>query len=58
MQDLMNVAKRYHIYPGFATVGYPNRDSSIYKERYQIPEAQTIIRYNPPPNGSCAHTGY
>ena len=45
----MNVAKRYHIYPGFATVGYPNRDSSIYKERYQIPEAQTIVRYPPPP---------
>lgn len=30
---------------GFATVAYPNRDSTPYKERYNIPEAQTIIRY-------------
>jgi saccharopine dehydrogenase (NADP+, L-glutamate forming) len=25
-------------------VAYPNRDSTPYKERYQIPEAETIIR--------------
>ena len=31
-------------YPGFNFVGYPNRDSTPYKERYNIPEAQTIIR--------------
>ncbi|KAK6533541.1 Saccharopine dehydrogenase [NADP(+), L-glutamate-forming] [Orbilia ellipsospora] len=42
--DLMATAKPYHIYPGFALVAYPNRDSSPYKERYNIPEAQTIIR--------------
>jgi saccharopine dehydrogenase (NADP+, L-glutamate forming) len=30
---------------GFNTVAYPNRDSTPYKERYNIPEAQTIIRY-------------
>ncbi|KAJ0162784.1 Saccharopine dehydrogenase [Colletotrichum tanaceti] len=42
--DLMATAKPYHIYPGFATVAYPNRDSTPYKERYNIPEAQTIIR--------------
>ncbi|KAK1580673.1 saccharopine dehydrogenase [Colletotrichum navitas] len=42
--DLMATAKPYHIYPGFATVAYPNRDSTGYKERYNIPEAQTIIR--------------
>ncbi|KAL7948607.1 saccharopine dehydrogenase [Trichoderma barbatum] len=42
--DLMATAKPYHIYPGYAFVAYPNRDSSIYKERYNIPEAQTIIR--------------
>ena len=34
---------------GFATVAYPNRDSTPYKERYNIPEAQTIIRYNSKP---------
>ncbi|KAL9104961.1 MAG: hypothetical protein Q9163_000133 [Psora crenata] len=42
--DLMATAKPYHIYPGFAFVAYPNRDSTVYKERYNIPEAQTIIR--------------
>ena len=40
----MATAKPYHIYPGFAFVAYPNRDSTLYKERYDIPEAQTIIR--------------
>jgi len=40
----MDAAKPYIIYPGFAFVAYPNRDSTVYKERYAIPEAQTIIR--------------
>jgi len=40
----MAAAKPYHIYPGFAFVAYPNRDSTIYNERYGIPEAQTIVR--------------
>lgn len=43
-KDLMSTAKPYFIYPGFAFVAYPNRDSTPYKERYNIPEAQTIIR--------------
>jgi len=43
-KDLMNTAKPYFIYPGYAFVAYPNRDSTPYKERYSIPEAQTIIR--------------
>jgi len=42
--DLMATAKPYHIFPGFAFVAYPNRDSTPYKKRYNIPEAQTIIR--------------
>ncbi|KAK2805320.1 Saccharopine dehydrogenase [NADP(+), L-glutamate-forming] [Emmonsiellopsis sp. PD_5] len=42
--ELMGTAKPYYIYPGFAFVAYPNRDSTAYKERYQIPEAQTVIR--------------
>ncbi|KAG0132767.1 Saccharopine dehydrogenase [Tuber indicum] len=41
---LMETAKPYLIYPGFAFVAYPNRDSTVYKERYAIPEAQTVIR--------------
>jgi saccharopine dehydrogenase (NADP+, L-glutamate forming) len=43
-KDLMNTARPYFIYPGFAFVAYPNRDSTPYKERYNIPEAQTIVR--------------
>ncbi|KAI9700433.1 MAG: Saccharopine dehydrogenase [NADP(+), L-glutamate-forming] [Candelina mexicana] len=42
--ELMATAVPYFIYPGFAFVAYPNRDSTPYKERYRIPEAQTIIR--------------
>ncbi|KAI2610160.1 Apo Saccharopine reductase [Hypoxylon fragiforme] len=42
--ELMAEAKPYPIYPGFAFVAYPNRDSTPYKERYNIPEAETIIR--------------
>jgi len=42
--ELMGSAKPYHIYPGYAFVAYPNRDSTPYKERYHIPEANTIIR--------------
>ncbi|PHH63431.1 hypothetical protein CDD81_5810 [Ophiocordyceps australis] len=43
-KDLMGTAKPYFIYPGFAFVAYANRDSTPYKQRYNIPEAQTIIR--------------
>jgi hypothetical protein len=35
---------RPYLHPGFALVAYPNRDSTLYKERYNIPEAETIIR--------------
>ena len=42
--ELMGSAKPYFIYPGFAFVAYPNRDSTPYREKYDIPEAQTIIR--------------
>ncbi len=43
-KELMGTAKPYFIYPGYAFVAYPNRDSTGYRERYNIPEAQTIIR--------------
>ena len=42
--ELMASAKPYSIYPGFAFVAYPNRDSTPYRERYDIPEAQNLIR--------------
>ncbi|KAF8457969.1 Saccharopine dehydrogenase [Terfezia claveryi] len=41
---LMEAAKPYFIYPGYAFIAYPNRDSTEYRERYNIPEAETIIR--------------
>ncbi len=43
--DLMDEAKPIFTgFPGFAFEGYPNRDSTPYDMRYNIPEAQTIIR--------------
>lgn len=42
--ELMGTAKPYFIYPGYAFVAYPNRDSTPFRERYEIPEAQTVIR--------------
>ncbi|ANB15076.1 saccharopine dehydrogenase (NADP+, L-glutamate-forming) [Sugiyamaella lignohabitans] len=43
-EELMAHAVPYYIYPGYAFVAYPNRDSTPYKERYNIPEAQDIVR--------------
>lgn len=43
-KDLMGSAKPYYIYPAFAFVGYPNRDSTVYPEKYQIPEAKNVVR--------------
>ena len=40
----MTTAGPYFIYPAFAFVGYPNRDSTGYKEAYAIPEAETVLR--------------
>lgn len=42
--DLMKSAKPYYINPAFAFVAYPNRDSSPFREWYNIPEAETVIR--------------
>ena len=50
--ELMGHAKPYHIYPGYAFVAYPNRDSTPYKARYTIPEADTIIR------GTLRYSGF
>ena len=44
-QDLMQTAKSYHTgFLGFNFVAYGNRDSIGYRERYKIPEAQTVMR--------------
>ncbi|EDO18739.1 hypothetical protein Kpol_1028p12 [Vanderwaltozyma polyspora DSM 70294] len=43
-EDLMKSATPYFIYPGYAFVCYPNRDSTAFRELYEIPEADTVIR--------------
>jgi saccharopine dehydrogenase-like NADP-dependent oxidoreductase len=43
-QDLMSSAKPYFIMDGYSFVAYPNRDSVPFREFYNIPEAETIIR--------------
>lgn len=43
--ELMASAKPYNTgYLGYNFMAYANRDSTVYKEKYNIPEAQTIIR--------------
>nr|POE65161.1 saccharopine dehydrogenase [nadp(+), l-glutamate-forming] [Quercus suber] len=42
--ELMSTAKPYLIYPGYGFEAYPNRDSTPYRERYNIQEAQDILR--------------
>ncbi|KAH0835435.1 Saccharopine dehydrogenase-domain-containing protein [Lanmaoa asiatica] len=42
--DLMQHAKPYFISPAFAFVAYPNRNSVPFREFYNIPEAETIVR--------------
>ncbi|KAI6802283.1 Saccharopine dehydrogenase [Hortaea werneckii] len=43
-EKLMSSARPYHIYPGYAFEAYPNRDSTPFRERYNIPEAQNLVR--------------
>lgn len=44
-RELMASAKPYSTgFTGFAFVAYPNRDSTPFREKYSIPEAQTITR--------------
>ena len=40
----MKYAKPYFISPAFAFVAYPNRNSVPFREFYNIPEAETIVR--------------
>lgn len=43
-KDLMSHAKPYYINPAFAFVAYPNRDSTAFREKYNIPEVQNLVR--------------
>lgn len=40
----MKHAKPYYITPAYAFVAYPNRDSTAFRDFYNIPEAETVIR--------------
>ncbi|KAG0706988.1 Saccharopine dehydrogenase-domain-containing protein [Suillus ampliporus] len=42
--ELMGYAKPYFISPAFAFVAYPNRNSVPFREWYNIPEAETVVR--------------
>ncbi|KAG8830773.1 hypothetical protein FRC17_004268 [Serendipita sp. 399] len=42
--ELMSHAKPYFITPAYAFVAYPNRDSTPFREFYNIPEAETVVR--------------
>lgn len=43
-KELMGYAKPYFISPAFAFVAYPNRNSVPFRDFYNIPEAQTVVR--------------
>lgn len=51
-EDLMDHAQPYFISPAFAFVAYPNRNSVPFKEFYNIPEAETVVR------GSLRYQGF
>ena len=40
----MSHAQPYYISPAYAFVAYPNRDSTPFREWYDIPEAETVVR--------------
>lgn len=43
-KDLMGYAKPYFISNAYAFVAYPNRNSTPFREYYNIPEAETVVR--------------
>eukprot|EP00095_Tigriopus_kingsejongensis_P002741 maker-scaffold138_size318692-snap-gene-0.8 protein:Tk02741 transcript:maker-scaffold138_size318692-snap-gene-0.8-mRNA-1 annotation:"hypothetical protein DAPPUDRAFT_334150" len=49
---LLDSVRPMNFLPGFNLEGYPNRDSTIYREQYGISEATTIIR------GTLRYKGY
>lgn len=40
----MSTSKPYHVMDGYSFVAYPNRNSVPFREFYDIPEAETVIR--------------
>ena len=43
-KDLMSTAKPYFVMDGYNFVAYPNRNSVPFRDFYQIPEADTVVR--------------
>ncbi|KAJ8102807.1 Saccharopine dehydrogenase [Lipomyces tetrasporus] len=43
-QDLMSASKPYFVNDRYSFVAYPNRNSVPFREFYNIPEAETVIR--------------
>ena len=43
-KELMSHAQPYYISPAYAFVAYPNRDSTPFREWYDILEAETVVR--------------
>ncbi|ODO11038.1 spermidine synthase [Cryptococcus amylolentus CBS 6273] len=43
-KDLMSTAKPYYFTPAYNLVAYPNRDSTVFREFYNIPEVQNLVR--------------
>ena len=48
----MEAATKFDFLPGLALEGFPNRDSTVYKDLYSISEAKTILR------GTLRYDGY
>ncbi|KAL7422547.1 saccharopine dehydrogenase (NADP+, L-glutamate-forming) [Cryptotrichosporon argae] len=42
--ELMRFAKPYYYSPAYNLVAYPNRDSTVFREHYQIPEVENLVR--------------
>jgi spermidine synthase / saccharopine dehydrogenase (NADP+, L-glutamate-forming) len=51
-EELMDHTQPYFISPAFAFVAFPNRNSVPFKEFYNIPEAETVVR------GSLRYQGF
>lgn len=51
--ELMKFAKPYYFTPAYNLVAYPNRDSSVFREFYGIPEVENLVRGTMRYGGFC-----
>lgn len=42
--DLMSAVQELDFLPGFALEGFPNRDSTVYRDYYGLQSANTVLR--------------